>query len=68
MELTSEMFVRTIQTWQPMIPTDSVGTIANDAEQFNFDAVFKPGTQAGGASMEPMEAHVKECRIVSVSL
>ena len=24
----------------------SAGTIANEPEQFNFDAVFKPGTQA----------------------
>jgi hypothetical protein len=42
----------------------SVGTIANDAEQFNFDAVFKPGTQARSRYYGP---HVKEYRFPSIS-
>ncbi|CAL1139795.1 unnamed protein product [Cladocopium goreaui] len=35
-----------VDTMTVTVQKPSVGTIANDAEQFNFDAVFKPGTQA----------------------
>ena len=45
----------------------SVGTIANDAEQFNFDAVFKPGTQARSQWTPYYGPHVKEYRFPSIS-
>lgn len=45
----------------------SVGTIANDAEQFNFDAVFKPGTQARSWWNPYYGPHVKEYRFPSIS-
>eukprot|EP00434_Breviolum_minutum_P029195 symbB.v1.2.025824.t1/scaffold2533.1/size76754/5 len=35
-----------VDTKTVTVQNPSVGTIPNDAEQFNFDAVFKPGKQA----------------------